>query len=64
MAEIQITAVAKIIEGALDGDLFKVKAYAEHIAQYLDEHNEGRGAKIIRSRLDGTYKTSPKITLD
>jgi hypothetical protein len=64
MAEIQITAVAKIIEGALDGDLLKVKAYAEHIAQYLDEHNEGRGAKIIRSRLDGTYKTSPKVILD
>jgi len=64
MADIQITAVAKIIEGALDGDLLKVKSYAEHIAQYLDEHNEGRGAKIIRSRLDGTYKTSPKVTLD
>lgn len=64
MADIQVTAVAKIIEGALENDLEKVKAYAEHIAKYLDENNEGRGAKIIRSKLDGSYKNKLKVVLD
>ena len=61
MADIQITAVVKIIEGALENDMAKVTAYAEHIAKYLEERNEGRCAKIIRDRLDGSYKSKPKV---
>ena len=66
MVNIEMMAwiIAKIIEGALNGDLLKVKSYAEHIVKYLDKHNEGNGAKIIRSMLDGTYKKSNKVILD
>lgn len=63
MADIQVTAVAKIIEGALENDLEKVRAYAEHIANYLDERGE-KGSRIIRSKLDGTYKNKNKVVLD
>jgi hypothetical protein len=57
--------VGKMLEGALEGDLKKVRAYAELIADNLEKDGEERAARIIRSKLDGTYKTQPKIvTLD
>jgi hypothetical protein len=64
MAQIHVVSVGKIIEGALSGDVEKVKAYANFIADQLEKDGEARCARIIRSKLDGSYKDSPKITLD
>ena len=39
--------------------------YAEHIADALKEQGDERGERIIRSRINGTYKNNPKaIILD
>jgi len=62
--EIQVTAVAKIVEGAMEGDLTKVTAYANHIAEQLEKQGEDRAARIIRKKLDRSYKSEPVITLD
>lgn len=64
MADISIVTVSKILEGALEGDLSKVKAYAELIIKNLEEEGDERGARVLRCRLDGTYKDLPKVTLD
>lgn len=64
MSDIPVVTVAKILEGALEGDLFKVKSYTELAIKNLEEEGEERSARILRSRLDGTYKNSPKVTLD
>jgi hypothetical protein len=65
MSEISVVTVAKVIEGALEGDIQKVKSYAELIADNLYKNGDERAAKIIRSKLDGSYKTQPKIvTMD
>ena len=61
---ISVTAVAKIIEGALEGDMSKVRGYADLIAQTLKSDGEIRGYKIIASRLDGSYKEQPSVTLE
>jgi len=62
--DIQITAVSKIIEGAMEGDMAKVKAYAKHIAEQLENQGELRAAKIIYNRLNGSYKNESKVILD
>lgn len=64
MPNIHVTSVAKIIEGALIGDLHKVIAYANLIADSLEKDGDKRAARIIRSRLDGSYKNQPQVTLD
>ena len=61
MSDISTVMVGKIIEGALDGDIQKVKAYAQLIAEKLEEQDNLRASKIIRSKLDGSYKNSEKI---
>lgn len=64
MADIPITMVAKVIEGAIDGDMRKVKAYAESIADFLEDDGAESASRIIQSKLDGSYKNEPKVTLD
>ena len=61
MRNISAVCVSKIIEGALDSDLQKVIDYAELIASNLEKSGDDRTAKLIRSRLDGSYKDKPKI---
>ena len=62
--DIQIVAVSKIIEGAIEGDLLKVKSYAEHIVKYLEDKGEQRAARIIRSKIDGSHKYENNVVLD
>lgn len=64
MIVVSSVAIGKIIEGAMEGDLFKVRAYANMIAENLDREGKERAARIIRSKLDGSYRDLPKITLD
>ncbi|MBB6716234.1 hypothetical protein [Clostridium gasigenes] len=55
MVEINVESVAMIIEGALEGDIRKVRAYAVMIAGNLEYDGEEDSAKVINSRLDGSY---------
>ncbi|MBU3131561.1 hypothetical protein KPL40_03780 [Clostridium gasigenes] len=53
MVEINVESVGMIIEGALEGDIRKVKAYAIMIAGNLEYDGEEDAAKVIKDRLDG-----------
>lgn len=64
MKVISATTIAKLIEAHMEKDEKKFLAYANFIADAYEEQGEGRRARIIRSRLDGTYKKQPKAVLD
>ncbi len=53
-----------MIEGHIEGDNNKFFAYANFIADAFEELGEERSARIIRSRLDGSYKNNPVAALD
>jgi hypothetical protein len=61
---VSITSIGKLIEGALEGDIDKVITYAQFIITKLEAQGEFDKAKIIRSKLDGSYKTQSTVTLD
>lgn len=56
MIEIDVNSLVKIIEGALEGDIRKVKGYAIMIAGNLEHEGNKEAAKVINDRLDGSYK--------
>ena len=61
---ISSVTIAKLIEAHIEGDNEKFLSYANFIADAYEEAGEGRSAKIIRPRIDGTYKNNPKVVLD
>lgn len=48
----------------MEGDNEKFLIYANFIADAYKEAGEERSARIIRKRIDGTYKNEPTVTLD
>lgn len=58
-----VTSVNKLIEGALAGNLDKVKIYGEHIAKELEKDGNTDGARMIRDTLNEKSKKS-LATLD
>ena len=61
---ISSVTIAKLIEAHIEGDNDKFLSYANFIADAYEEAGEGRSAKIIRQRIDGTYKNNPTVALD
>lgn len=61
---ISAVTIGKLIEAHIEHDEQKFISYANFIAEAYGEAGEERKAKIIRSKLDGTYKNQPKVTLD
>ena len=61
---ISSVTIAKLIEACMEGDNEKFLSYANFIADAYEEAGEGRSARIIRQRIDGTYKTNPRVVLD
>ena len=61
---ISSVTIAKLIEAHMEGDNEKFLSYANFIADAYEEAGEGRSARIIRQRIDGTYKTNPRVVLD
>lgn len=53
--------VSRMLEGALENDMVKVKSYAKLLADNLEKDGDKRGARIIRKRLDGSYKNRENI---
>jgi hypothetical protein len=60
-----VTAVTigKLIEGHLEKDEKKFLAYANFIADEYEKTGDERAARIIRERLDGSYKAKPKLVV-
>lgn len=56
--------VSKLMEAHDENDEEKFNEYGELIAHRLEMHNNKRGAKIIRKRLDGSYRNENIVTLD
>lgn len=65
MKEIGAITIGKLIEAHYEQDEHKFKAYAEFIAEAYKERGEERAERIIRSKIDGSYKNKPVVvTLD
>lgn len=64
MKNVNAVTIAKLIEAHYEKDEKKFKSYAEFIADAYEEQGNLNASEVIRSRLDGTYKEKPQITLD
>lgn len=64
MKVISASTIGHLISAHLEGDEKKFLAYANFIADSYDEAGDERSARIIRKRIDGSYKNEPKVTLD
>ena len=56
MKVIGAVTIGKLIEAHYEKDEHKFKSYAEFIADAYNEMGEERAERIIRSRIDGSYK--------
>ena len=61
MKEIGAVTIGKLIEAHYAKDENKFKAYAEFIAEAYKERGEERAERIIRSKIDGSYKNKPVV---
>ena len=65
MKVIGAVTIWKLIEAHYEKNEHKFKSYAEFIAEAYKERGEERAERIIRSKIDGTYKNKPGVvTLD
>lgn len=64
MKYINAVTIGKLIEAHMEHDEQKFLSYANFIAEAYEEQGEERSAKIIRSKLDGSYKKQSKVVLD
>ena len=61
MNEIGLVTLAKLIEAHYEKDEDKFKSYVNFIIESFEEKGDYKAAKIIKRRLDGSYKESPKV---
>lgn len=61
MKEIGAVTIGKLIEAHYEKDEHKFKTYAEFIAEVYKEKGEEVAEKIIRSKIDGSYKNKPAV---
>ena len=64
MKIVNASTIGNLISAHIEGDEKKFLAYANFIADTYEEAGKERSARIIRKRIDGTYKKEPQITLD
>lgn len=62
--EVSVVIIGKIIEGALNNDLKKVKAYTELAIEHLEKDGDLRAARILKNKLNRTNDDMPKVVLD
>ena len=63
MKVIGAVTIGKLIEAHYEKDEHKFKSYVEFIAEAYKEMGEERAERIIRSRIEGSYKDKPKVTI-
>lgn len=61
MKVLSAVTIGKLIEAHYEKDEDKFKAYAEFIAGAYKEKGDTIGERIIKSKIDGSYKKKPKI---
>lgn len=61
---ISAVTIGELIEAHMENDEKKFLSYANFIAEAYEQQGEKRPARIIRKRIDGTYKNDPQVTLD
>ena len=64
MKVINATTIGILISAHMEGDEQKFLSFANFIADADEEAGEERSARIIRKRIDGSYKNEPQVTLD
>ena len=65
MKVIGAVSIGKLIQAHYEKDEKKFKSYAEFIVEAYKERSEERAERIIRSKIDGTYRNKPAVvTLD
>lgn len=58
------TVIGNLISAHYEGDSKKFDTYANFIAEAYEQRGDLRSAKIIRNRIDGSYKNDSTISLD
>ena len=64
MNALNAVVIGNLISAHYEGDDKKFDVYANFIAEAYEQRGDLRGAKIIRSRMDGSYKNESTISLD
>lgn len=64
MKVINATTIGILISAHMEGAEQKFLSFANFIADAYEEAGEERSARIIRKRIDGTYKNDQPVTLD
>lgn len=64
MKVISVSTIGNLISAHMEGNNEKFLIYANFIADAYEEAGEERSARIIKKRIDGTYKNEPTVTLD
>lgn len=61
---INATTIGNLISAHMEGDEQKFLSFANFIADAYEEAGNDRSARIIRKRIDGSYKNEPRAVLD
>ena len=64
MKLVNATVLGNLVSAHYEHDEKKFEAYVQFIIDAYEERGEKRQAEIIRKRMDGSYKSQPKVSLD
>ena len=64
MKLVNATVLGNLVSAHYEHDEKKFAAYVQFIIDADEERGEKRQAEIIRKRMDGSYKSQPKVSLD
>ena len=64
MKLVNATVIGNLVSAHYEHDEKKFAAYVQFIIDAYEERGEKRQAEIIRKRMDGSYKSQPKVSLD
>lgn len=64
MRLVNATVLGNLVSAHYEHDEKKFAAYVQFIIDAYEERGEKRQAEIIRKRMDGSYKSQPKVSLD
>ena len=63
MKSVNATVLGNLVSAHYEHDEEKFAAYVQFIIDAYEERGEKRQAEIIRKRMDGSYKSQPKVSL-
>ena len=63
MKLVNATVLGYLVSAHYEHDEKKFAAYVQFIIDAYEERGEKRQAEIIRKRMDGSYKSQPKVSL-